>query len=134
MEARRILMTCFTAIILMMAMPTDVLAITNNTAKAQREKQARRDSLTDFSQKEDQRPVAMFDDIMNAMRICLSRTQRLFPSHSPEPDNTQARSIESHIHDLLCNPQNFSQRQEATLLPSFVSRAYYVIALRHILC
>ena len=76
----------------------------------------------------------MFDDIMNAMRICLSRTQRLFPSHSPELDNTQARSIESHIHDLLCNPQNFSQRQEATLLLSFVSRAYYVIALRHILC
>ena len=134
MRARRIITTCFAAIMLMMAMPTDVLAVINSTTDAQGGKQARRDDLTDISQKEDQRSVAVFEDTMNTLRTCLTRTQRLLPSHGPAPGKTQARSIESHKHDLLCNPQNFSQRQESTPFPSFVSRIYYVIALRHILC
>ena len=134
MRARRIITTCFAAIMLMMAMPTDVLAVINSTTDAQGGKQARRDRLTDISQKEDQRSVAVFEDTMNTLRTCLTRTQRLLPSHGPAPGKTQARSIESGKHDLLCNPQNFSQRQESTPFPSFVSRIYYVIALRHILC
>lgn len=134
MRARRIITTCFAAIMLMMAMPTDVLAVINSTTDAQGGKQARRDRLTDISQKEDQRSVAVFEDTMNTLRTCLTRTQRLLPSHGPAPGKTQARSIESRKHDLLYNPQNFSQRQESTPFPSFVSRIYYVIALRHILC
>lgn len=134
MRARRIITTCFAAIMLMMAMPTDVLAVINSTTDAQGGKQARRDRLTDISQKEDQRSVAVFEDTMNTLRTCLTRTQRLLPSHGPAPGKTQARSFESRKHDLLCNPQNFSQRQESTPFPSFVSRIYYVIALRHILC
>ncbi|MDD5895949.1 MAG: hypothetical protein PUC79_06640 [Prevotellaceae bacterium] len=134
MRARRIITTCFAAIMLMMAMPTDVLAVINSTTDAQGGKQARRDRLTDISQKEGQRSVAVFEDTMNTLRTCLTRTQRLLPSHGPAPGKTQARSIESRKHDLLCNPQNFSQRQESTPFPSFVSRTYYVIALRHILC
>ena len=134
MRARRIITTCFAAIMLMMAMPTDVLAVINSTTDAQGGKQARRDHLTDISQKEDQRSVAVFEDTMNTLRTCLTRTQRLLPSHGPAPGKSQARSIESRKHDLLCNPQNISQRQESTPFPSFVSRIYYVIALRHILC
>ena len=134
MRARRIITTCFAAIMLMMAMPTDVLAVINSNTDAQGGKQARRDRLTDISQKEDQRSVAVFEDTMNTLRTCLTRTQRLLPSHGPAPGKTQARPIESRKHDLLCNPQNFSQRQESTPFPSFVSRIYYVIALRHILC
>ncbi|MDD5826103.1 MAG: hypothetical protein PUD14_09500 [Prevotellaceae bacterium] len=134
MRARRIITTCFAAIMLMMAMPTDVLAVINSTTDAQGGKQARRDRLTDISQKEDQRSVAVFEDTMNTLRTCLTRTQRLLPSHGPAPGKTQARSMESRKHDLLYNPQNFSWRQETTPFPSFVSRTYYVIALRHILC
>ncbi|MGN0049954.1 MAG: hypothetical protein ACI37N_02040 [Prevotella sp.] len=134
MKARRIITTCFAAIMLMMAMPTDVLAVINSTTDAQGGKQARRDRLTDISQKEDQRSVAVFEDTMNTLRTCLTRTQRLLPSHGPAPGKTQARSMESRKHDLLYNPQNFSWRQETTPFPSFVSRIYYVIALRHILC
>lgn len=134
MKARRIITTCFAAIMLMMAMPTDVLAVINSTTDAQGGKQERRDRLTDISQKEDQRSVAVFEDTMNTLRTCLTRTQRLLPSHGPAPGKTQARSMESLKHDLLCNPQNFSRRQETTPFPSFVSRTYYVIALRHILC
>ena len=134
MKARRIITTCFAAIMLMMAIPTDVLAVINSTTDAQGGKQARRDRLTDISQKEDQRSVAVFEDTMNTLRTCLTRTQRLLPSHGPAPGKTQARSMESRKHDLLYNPQNFSWRQETTPFPSFVSRIYYVIALRHILC
>ena len=134
MRARRIITTCFAAIMLMMAMPTDVLAVINSTTDAQGGKQARRDHLTDISQKEDQRSVAVFEDTMNTMRTCLMRNQRQLPSHGSAPGKTQARSMESRRYILFCNPQKFSQRQEATPFPSFVSRTYYVIALRHILC
>ena len=134
MKSRRIIMTCFAAIILMMALPVDVLATVGSTTNAKGEGQARRDRLTDISRKEGHRPVAVFEDTMNTLRTCLTRTQRLLPSHGPAPGKTQARSIESRKHDLLCNPQNFSQRQESRPFPSFVSRTYYVIALRHIIC
>lgn len=134
MKARRILTTCFVAIMLMMAMPIDVLAVINSPTDAQGEKQARRDRLVDISQQESQRSVAVFEDTMNTMRTCQVRTQRLLPSHGPAPGKTQARSIGLRKHALFCNPQNFSQRQEITPFPLFVSRIYYVIALRHILC
>ena len=134
MKARRIITTCFAAIMLMMALPADVLAIIDSTTGAQGGEQARRDRLTDISRKEDQRPVAVFEDTMSTMRTCLARPQRLLPSQGSAPGNTQARSMESRRYTLFCNPQNFSQRQESTPFPSFVSRTYYVIALRHILC
>ena len=134
MKARRIIMTCFAAIMLMMALPVDILATVGSTTNAKGEGQARRDRLTDISRKEDQRPVAVFEDTMNTMRTCLMRNQRQLPSHGSAPGKTQARSMESRRYILFCNPQKFSQRQEATPFPSFVSRTYYVIALRHILC
>ena len=134
MKARRIIMTCFSAIMLMMTLPVDVLAVIGSTPDAQGGEHARRDRLTDISRKEDQRPVAVFEDTMSTMRTCLARPQRLLPSQGSAPGKTQARSLESRGYTLFCNPQNFSQRQEATPFPSFVSRTYYVIALRHILC
>ena len=81
MKSRRIIMTCFAAIILMMALPVDILATVGSTTNAKGEGQARRDRLTDISRKEDHRPVAVFEDTMNTMRICLTRPQRLLPSH-----------------------------------------------------
>ena len=126
MRARRIITTCFAAIMLMMAMPTDVLAVINSTTDAQGGKQARRDHLTDISQKEDQRSVAVFEDTMNTLRTCLTRTQRLLPSHGPAPGKTQARSIESRKHDLLCNPQK--------LLAATGIHAIPVVCLTHLLC
>ena len=134
MKARRIIMTCFAAIILMMALPVDILATVGSTTNAKGEGQARRDRLTDISRKEDQRPVAVFEDTMSTMRTCLARAQRLLPSQGSAPGKTQARSMESRRYTLFCNPKNFSQRQEATPFQSFVSRTYYVIALRHIRC
>ena len=135
MRARRIITTCFAAIMLMMAMPTNVLAVINSTTDAQGGKQARRDRLTDISQKEDQRSVAVFEDTMNTMRICLTRPQRLLPSHGAAPGKTQVRSMESRRYTTpLCNYQIRSTRQESTPFQSSVSRNYYVIALRHIIC
>ena len=43
MKARRIIMTCFAAIMLMMALPVDVLAVIGSTTDAQGGEQARRD-------------------------------------------------------------------------------------------
>ena len=135
MKSRRIIMTCFAAIILMMALPVDVLATVGSTTNAKGEGQARRDRLTDISRKEDHRPVAVFEDTMNTMRICLTRPQRLLPSHGAAPGKTQVRSMESRRYTTpLCNYQIRSSRQESTPFQSSVSRNYYVIALRHIIC
>ena len=135
MRARRIITTCFAAIMLMMALPADVLAVIDSTTGAQGGEQARRDRLTDISRKEDQRPVAVFEDTMSTMRTCLARPQRLLPSQGSAPGKTQARSIESRRYTTtLCNSPIRSTRQESTPFQSSVSRKYYVIALRHIIC
>ena len=135
MKPRRIITTCFAAIILMMALPVDILAAVGCTTNEKGEGQTRRDRLTDISRKEDNRPAAVFEDMTNTMRICLSRPQRLLPSQGAAPNKTQARSIESRRYTTtLCNSQIRSTRQESTPFQSSVSRKDYVIALRHIIC
>ena len=88
MKPRRIITTCFAAIILMMALPVDILAAVGSTTNEKGEGQTRRDRLTDISRKEDHRPAAVFEDMTNTMRICLSRPQRLLPSQGAAPGKT----------------------------------------------
>ena len=75
----------------MMALPVDILAAVGSTTNEKGEGQTRRDRLTDISRKEDHRPAAVFEDMTNTMRICLSRPQRLLPSQGAAPNKTQAR-------------------------------------------
>ena len=132
MKARRIIMTCFAAIILMVAMPVDVLAyrsVTNDEGGP-----TERDRLTDISRKEGQKPVAMFSDTQSTARACLARPQRLLPSHGSTPGKMLTRYLSSRNNILFCNYKIRSKRQDSTPVRSFVSRNYYVIALRHIIC
>ena len=132
MKARRIIMTCFAAIIMMVALPVDVLAyrsVTNDEGGT-----TERDRLTDISRKEEQKPVAMFSDTQSTARPCLTRPQRLLPSHGSTPGKAQTRYLSSRNNIPFCNYQIRSKRQESTPFRSPVSRSYYVIALRHIIC
>lgn len=128
----RIILMCFAAMMMMAALPLDVLASGNTDGKGGRP--AERDRLTDISNKEEQKPMAAFNGIENAMRICATQPQRLLPSQGSAPEKASARSLSSRNTILLCNFQNYCLRQESAPFRSPVSREYYVIALRHIIC
>ena len=132
MKARRIIMTCFAAIIMMVAMPVDALAY--RSAINDEGGPTERDRLTDISRKEGQKPVAMFSDTQSAARACLARPQRLLPSHGSTPGKMLTRYLSSRNNIPVCNHLIRSTRQESTSFRSPVSRSYYVIALRHIIC
>lgn len=124
---------CLAAMITVAALPLDVLAY-GSTLNRKGGETAERDCLTDISNKEEQSPMAAFHDMGNAMRICAPHPQRLLPSHGPAPKKMCPGSLSSRGNILSCNLQNYRQRQESTPFQPSVSREYYVIALRRIIC
>lgn len=79
---------------------------------------------------------ATISDGQHAHRICYSRPQRLLPAHSVKPDrlSTRLQVFSSRsIHSFLFLSGRI-RRSESAPFQSFASNAYYVYALRRILC
>ena len=129
MRKRISIMFCLVVVMLAMALPTCAsVSLRHEAAK-------RHDTLCDGSKKEHHRAVATFDDATSSLRLCLTRPSRLLPNTGPSPckhsvripASLSAKTLSTSLNCRLC-------RREATPFPATVSRDYYVIALRHILC
>lgn len=105
------------------------------TSHIRYDKATRHDALRDGSKKEQQRSVAMFDDASGQLRTATARPSRVLPPTSPAPGKHLARLQTSIISPHLNNLFNSCLcRRNASPLHMVVSRYYYVIALRHLLC
>ncbi len=105
------------------------------TSHVRYDKATRHDALRDGSKKEQQRSVAMFDDASGQLRTATARPSRVLPPTSPAPGKHLARLQTSIISPHLTNLFNYCHcHRNASPLRMAVSRYYYVIALRHILC
>ena len=129
MKRRLYIIMCLAVVLLTMEMPTCA------SASMTHENVERRDTLCDGNKKEHQRNTATFDDASSSLRLCLTRPSRLLPNTGPSPckhsvripASLSAKTLSTSLNCRLC-------RREATPFPATVSRDYYVIALRHILC
>ncbi|MGN0281936.1 MAG: hypothetical protein ACI4B3_06525 [Prevotella sp.] len=131
MKRRIYIIVGLAVVLLTMARPTCAFGyslLNHDVAK-------RHDTLCDGDKKQHQRGVATFDDATSSLRLCLTRPSRLLPTTGPAPGKQSVRQPSSLIQTLVSNLLNcHSCRKEASPFPTAVSRNYYVIALRHILC
>lgn len=129
MRRRLYIVFCLAVVLISMAMPTCA------SVSLHQEASERHDTLRDGSKKEHHRTAATFDDATSSLRLCLTRPSRLLPTTGSAPGKHSVRVNASLNATLLSNPLNYRLcRKEATPFPTTVSRDYYVIALRHIIC
>lgn len=128
-RVRNLLPALLAIVCLMMVLPADAMprSIHGGTATEQR------DGLTDPTQ-EEQQEKAMFKDALGSMHIACPRPARVIPPSGSHPGKSQARfhtllpaCLRSHMLTARVSFNIFAKPWE-------LSRHYYVIALRHILC
>ena len=94
----------------------------------------RKDCLAQVSDNDSHRKAAAtFEDYASSMRLSLSRPQRVVPSSGTAGGKGTARLLATYPPNPYHLPY-FCQRQKRFSLPPVVSRDYYVIALRRLLC
>ena len=129
MKCRFYILSLLATVIMMTVMPADAFA-SSYTGQEHRDDH---DRLYDAAHDRRDAGVATFDDAVMPVRTCIPRVVRLQPSFGPSPSTLLSRG---HA-PLVCSVAEISalvNNLESTPFRSTVSRFYYVIALRHILC
>lgn len=130
MKARHIIiMWIAAAMIIVAALPSFALSVYDQPVKTESH-----DRLTDNSKKQHDRPAAVINETTSSLQLCMPRSQRLLPSFGFHPSKTHARTNYIHTTPVYNLCQNSTLRQEPAGFVSSVSRLYYVIALRHLIC
>ena len=95
-----------------------------------------RDRLTDARACEEETSKAVLTDGQAAHRIASSRPQRLLPVYPVKPNRVSARLLMqlTHCRTFQSSPFDGRGRTESAPFQSSASCAYYVFALRRILC
>lgn len=129
MKCRFYVLSLLATVIMMMVMPADALA----SSYTGQEHPYGRDRLSDAGRDRRDNGAAAFDDAVMPARTCLPRVVRSQPSFGPSPSTAMSRG-----HAYLVCPETaipaLVNNLESAPFRSAVSRLYYVIALRHILC
>ena len=129
MRCRFYILSLLATVIMMTVMPADAFA-SSYTGQEHRDD---RDRLYDAAHDRRDAGAATFDDAVMPVRTCILRVVRLQPSFGPSPSTALSRGHASLVCPETAIPALVNNLESAPFR-SAVSRLYYVIALRHILC
>lgn len=129
MKGRFYILWLLLAVIMLTAVPADAIA----SSYTGQEQGCERDRLYDGGLQDHDKHTSTVNDAVMPVRTCIHRVVRLNPSFGPSPSTSLSRG-QCPVFGLGIPVVFILRNLESTPFRTAVSRFYYIIALRHILC